>query len=216
VWLELGGKSPNIIMPDYPDLKRVAESSAAAIFSNAGAICSAGSRLLVHRDIKEEMLAHLIEASLRFQPGHPLDPATRVGAVIDENHLHYILSAIERGKQDATLLCGGKRTNQQSGGFYIEPTLFDCPDPGVYIAREEIFGPVLSVITFNTVDEALTIANDTEYGLAAAIWTKDMDFAYQMSRSLRAGTVWINNYDEMSDMNLPFGGYKQSGFGRDN
>ena len=216
VWLELGGKSPNIIMPDYPDLKWAAESSAKAIFTNAGAICSAGSRLLVHRDIKDEILGYLIEASQRFQPGHPLDPATHAGAIIDANHMNHILDAIKKGEQDAKLICGGKIVNMHSGGFYIEPTIFDCSDHQAYVAREEIFGPVLSVITFNTTAEALDISNDTDYGLAAAIWTKNIDLAYQMSRSLRAGTVWINNYGELSDMNLPFGGYKQSGFGRDN
>ncbi len=217
VWLELGGKSPNIIMHDCHDLKQAAESSAKAIFSNAGAICNAGSRLLVHREVKEQILTYLIEeARQNFQPGNPLNPKTQMGAIIDEQHMRNILDAIERGKKDASLIYGGRSLDLRGGGYYIEPTIFDCKDPSIFVAKEEIFGPVLSVITFNTSQEAISIANDTPYGLSAAVWTRDMNLAYQMSNSLQAGTVCINNYGGLSDMNMPFGGYKQSGFGRDN
>lgn len=216
VSLELGGKSPNIILPDYPDLKRAARSAAAAIFMNAGAICSAGSRLLLHRNIKEKVLELLLEESQAFQPGDPLNPATTVGAIIDEIHLKYILNGIEKGKKEAKLLLGGKQVRKESGGFYIEPTIFDCPHHKVSIAKEEIFGPVLSVITYDTIEEAIKIANDTEYGLAAAVWSGDTGFGLKIAKDLRAGSVWVNHYDDLSDTNLPFGGYKQSGFGRDN
>jgi gamma-glutamyl-gamma-aminobutyraldehyde dehydrogenase len=215
VWLELGGKSPNIVMPDCPDLERAARAAAGAIFYNMGEMCTAGSRLLVHRDIKEAFLDKLVAAARSYQPGNPLDPATSMGAIVDQVQLDRVLGYIEAGRAEAKLLHGGARVRQESGGFYVEPTIFDVTRHDAKIAREEIFGPVLSVITFDTVDEAVRIANDSEYGLAAAVWTANLTTAHDVARKLRAGTVWVNCYDEGGDMNFPFGGYKQSGNGRD-
>jgi gamma-glutamyl-gamma-aminobutyraldehyde dehydrogenase len=215
VWLELGGKSPNIVLPDCPDLDRAAKTAAGAIFYNMGEMCTAGSRLLVHRDIKDVFLDKLVAAARGYTPGNPLDPKTSMGAIVDQIQLDRVLGYIEAGRAEARLLHGGARVQQESGGFYIEPTVFDVPKHDAKIAREEIFGPVLSVITFDTIDEAVQIANDSDYGLAAAVWTSNLTTAHDVSRRLRAGTVWVNCYDEGGDMNFPFGGYKQSGNGRD-
>ncbi|MFM0169924.1 aldehyde dehydrogenase [Paraburkholderia sediminicola] len=215
VWLELGGKSPNIVMPDCPDMDRAANAAAGAIFYNMGEMCTAGSRLLVHRDIKDAFLDKLIAAARSYTPGNPLDPKTSMGAIVDKVQLERVLGYIEAGRAEAKLLLGGARVKEETGGFYIEPTIFEIPASGAKVAREEIFGPVLSVITFDTVEEAIRIANDSEYGLAAAVWTSNLTTAHEVSRKLRAGTVWVNCYDEGGDMNFPFGGYKQSGNGRD-
>ena len=215
VWLELGGKSPNIVMPDCPDLDRAAKAAASAIFYNMGEMCTAGSRLLLHRDIKEKFLDKLIAAAAAYQPGNPLDPEVTMGAIVDETQLQRVLSYIEAGRAEGLLLTGGQRLLTESGGFYVEPTVFEVKDNHAKIAREEIFGPVLSVITFDTLDEAIRIANQSEYGLAAAIWTSNLTTAHDTARRLRAGTVWVNCYDEGGDMNFPFGGFKQSGNGRD-
>jgi 4-(gamma-glutamylamino)butanal dehydrogenase len=214
VWLELGGKSPNIVMADCPDLDRAANAAAGAIFYNMGEMCTAGSRLLVHRDIKEVFLDKLLTAARSYTPGNPLDPKTSMGAIVDQVQLDRVLAYIEAGRAESKLLLGGGRVNADSGGYYIEPTIFETK-ADAKIAREEIFGPVLSVIPFDTVEEAVRIANDSEYGLAAAVWTSNLTTAHEVSRSLRAGTVWVNCYDEGGDMNFPFGGYKQSGNGRD-
>jgi gamma-glutamyl-gamma-aminobutyraldehyde dehydrogenase len=215
VWLELGGKSPNIVLPDCPDFDRAAKAAASAIFYNMGEMCTAGSRLLVHRDIKSMFLDKLIDAARSYTPGNPLDPQTSMGAIVDRAQMERVLGYIETGCAEAKLLFGGARAHRDSGGFYIEPTIFDLDHPDARIAREEIFGPVLSVITFDTVDEAIRIANDSEYGLAAAVWTSNLTIAHEVARSLRTGTVWVNCYDEGGDMNFPFGGYRQSGNGRD-
>ncbi|MFM0058797.1 aldehyde dehydrogenase [Paraburkholderia phytofirmans] len=215
VWLELGGKSPNIVMPDCPDMDRAANAAAGAIFYNMGEMCTAGSRLLVHRDIKDVFIDKLIAAARSYTPGNPLDPNTSMGAIVDKVQLERVLGYIEAGRAEAKLLLGGARVKEETGGFYIEPTIFEIPASGAKVAREEIFGPVLSVITFDTVEEAIRIANDSEYGLAAAVWTSNLTTAHEVSRKLRAGTVWVNCYDEGGDMNFPFGGYKQSGNGRD-
>ncbi|WP_027794963.1 aldehyde dehydrogenase [Paraburkholderia acidipaludis] len=213
-WLELGGKSPNIVLADCPDLDRAANAAAGAIFYNMGEMCTAGSRLLVHRDIKDAFLAKLVEAARNYVPGNPLDPKVSMGAIVDKIQLERVLSYIEAGRKEAKLLLGGERVNEASGGYYIEPTVFDTHHDAK-IAREEIFGPVLSVITFSTIDEAVRIANDSDYGLAAAVWTANLTNAHEISRRLRAGTVWVNCYDEGGDMNFPFGGFKESGNGRD-
>lgn len=214
VWLELGGKSPNIVLPDCPDLDRAAKAAAGAIFYNMGEMCTAGSRLLVHREIKDAFLAKLLEAAKAYKPGNPLDPEVSMGAIVDKVQLERVLGYIEAGRKESTLLLGGERVNASSGGFYVEPTVFDTRHDA-RIAREEIFGPVLSVITFGTIDEAVRIANDSDYGLAAAVWTSNLTHAHEISRRLRAGTVWVNCYDEGGDMNFPFGGFKESGNGRD-
>jgi gamma-glutamyl-gamma-aminobutyraldehyde dehydrogenase len=178
-------------------------------------MCTAGSRLLVHRDIKAPFLDKLIAAARSYIPGNPLDPQTSMGAIVDNVQLERVLGYIETGRTEAKLLLGGSRVKKESGGFYIEPTIFDVTTADATVAREEIFGPVLSVITFDTVEEAVEIANDSQYGLAAAVWTSNLTIAHEVARSLRAGTVWVNCYDEGGDMNFPFGGYKQSGNGRD-
>jgi gamma-glutamyl-gamma-aminobutyraldehyde dehydrogenase len=215
VWLELGGKSPNIVLPDCPDLERAANAAAGAIFYNMGEMCTAGSRLLVHREIKDAFLDRVIKAARGYTPGNPLDPRTSMGAIVDSIQLERVLGYIEAGRAEAKLLLGGARVMTDSGGFYLEPTIFEVTKPHAKIAREEIFGPVLSVMTFDSIEEAVSLANDSEYGLGAAIWTANLTHAHEIARSLRAGTVWINCYDEGGDMNFPFGGYKQSGNGRD-
>lgn len=214
VWLELGGKSPNIVLPDCPDFDRAAAAAAGAIFYNMGEMCTAGSRLLVHRDIKDMFIGKVLEQAAKWTPGNPLDPQTSMGAIVDQIQLDRVQSYIAAGKAESRLLAGGERTLLESGGYYLQPTVFDTL-PGHKIAREEIFGPVLSVITFDTLDEAIAIANDSDYGLAAAVWTSNLTTAHEAARRLRAGTVWVNCYDEGGDMNFPFGGYKQSGNGRD-
>lgn len=215
VWLEAGGKTPNIIFADAANLKAVAKEAATAIACNQGEVCTAGSRLLIESSIKEQFIPLLLEAMKIWQAGNPLDPATKMGALADATQLNTVLNYIEAGKAEgANLLIGGKQVLQETGGFYIEPTVFDNVSNEMKIAKEEIFGPVLSIITFDTVEEAITIANDTEYGLAAALWTTDLSKAHRVARALRAGNIWVNQFDA-GDMTAPFGGYKQSGKGRD-
>ncbi|GAB2199302.1 aldehyde dehydrogenase [Sessilibacter sp. MAH4] len=214
-FVECGGKSPNIVFPDAPDLDTAAKASAVGIFFNQGEVCTAGSRLLVHNSIKKEFVEKVINAAKTMQPGDPLDPETSLGAMVDKAQMQRVLSYIETGKSGgATLSCGGVQALEKTGGFYIEPTVFDNVDNKMTIAQEEIFGPVLSVIGFDTEEEAIAIANDTDYGLAAALWTTDLARAHRVSRKLRAGSVWVNYYDA-GDMTAPFGGFKQSGNGRD-
>ncbi len=182
---------------------------------NQGEVCTAGSRLLVEGSIKARFLPMVVEALKGWKPGNPLDPATNVGALVDTQQLDTVLGYIEAGRNDgAQVLIGGQRTLEESGGLYVEPTIFDGVSNAMKIAQEEIFGPVLSVITFDTPQEAVTIANDTPYGLAAAVWTADLSKAHLTARALRAGSVWVNQYDG-GDMTAPFGGFKQSGNGRD-
>jgi 4-guanidinobutyraldehyde dehydrogenase / NAD-dependent aldehyde dehydrogenase len=213
--LECGGKSPNIVLADYPDLDKAATAAAFAIFFNQGEMCSAGSRLLLQEGIKEAVLEKVQAIGRTLQPGDPLDPATRLGALVDETQLKRVLGYIDAGRDDgASIRIGGRRVREDSGGFFVEPTVFEGVKPAMAIAREEIFGPVLAAITFRTVDEAIEIANDVIYGLAAAVWTRDLITAHRVSRALRAGTVYVNCYDA-DDLTVPFGGFKQSGIGRD-
>ena len=215
VWLEAGGKSPNIVFADAPDLRAAAEAAAAAIAFNQGEVCIAGSRLLVERSIKTRFLALVAEALQAWAPGHALNPDTRVGALVDEGHLRTVLEFIEAGRAEgARLVSGGERALGETGGSYVTPTIFEGVDNAMRIAREEIFGPVLAVIDFDGEAEAVRIANDTPYGLAAAVWTSDLSRAHRVARALRAGSVWVNQYDG-GDMTAPFGGFKQSGNGRD-
>ncbi|MFK8329144.1 aldehyde dehydrogenase [Pseudomonas sp. BJa5] len=215
VWLEAGGKSPNIVFADAPDLQAAAEAAAAAIAFNQGEVCIAGSRLLIERSVKERFLPMVVEALKAWKPGHALDPQTRVGALVDTTQLDTVLGYVEAGKADgATLLTGGERVLEDTCGVYVQPAIFDGVTNAMRIAREEIFGPVLSVITFDTAEEAVAIANDSPFGLAAAVWTKDISRAHNTARALRAGSVWVNQYDG-GDMTAPFGGFKQSGNGRD-
>ena len=215
VSLECGGKTPNIVLADCPDLDGAAKAAAFAIFFNQGEMCSAGSRLLVERAIKDQFVEMVIERGKKMQPGDPLDPSTRMGAIVDRIQTERVMGYIEAGqKSGAKLRLGGERARAETGGYYIAPTVFDNVDPTTIIAQEEIFGPVLSVIAFDDTEQAIRIGNGTIYGLAAAVWTRDVTKAHRMARALRAGTVWINCFDQ-GDITVPFGGYKQSGFGRD-
>jgi gamma-glutamyl-gamma-aminobutyraldehyde dehydrogenase/4-guanidinobutyraldehyde dehydrogenase/NAD-dependent aldehyde dehydrogenase len=215
VSLECGGKSPNIVLADAGDLDAAAKSAAFGIFFNQGEVCNAASRLLVERSIHDEFLERMQGVVGRMTPGDPRDPKTMMGAIVSEEHMNNVLAYIDAGgKEGAKLHQGGRRVRVDSGGFYIEPTIFDNVNNDMKIAREEIFGPVLSTIVFDDVEEAINIANDSIYGLAAAVWTRDINRAHGISRALRAGTVWVNCYDR-SDVMTPFGGFRQSGSGRD-
>jgi acyl-CoA reductase-like NAD-dependent aldehyde dehydrogenase len=215
VSLECGGKSPNIVMADYRDVERAARAAAYAIFFNQGEMCSAGSRLVVHESLKDQMLEQIAIVGRELTPGDPLDPVTKLGAIVDAQQMQRVLGYIDAGKQDgARLAFGGAQARKSSGGCYIEPTAFDGVRPDMRIAREEIFGPVLATITFRDEAEAIAIANDTAYGLAAAVWTNDLNTAHRMARAIRAGMVYVNCYDA-DDITVPFGGFKQSGMGRD-
>lgn len=215
VWLECGGKSPNILLADCPDVDRAATAAAYAIFFNQGEMCSAGSRLIVHESLKERVLAKIAEVGRSLAPGDPLDPQTRLGAIVDRTQLDTVLRYIDSGRREgARIAFGGEQVRQESGGYFVQPTIFDGVTQSMTIAREEIFGPVLATITFRQTAQAVAIANDVTYGLAAAVWTRDITTGHRIARALRAGTVYVNCYDA-DDITVPFGGFKQSGNGRD-
>ncbi len=216
VSLELGGKSPNIVFADA-DLDAAARGAFSGIFYNAGQCCTAGSRLLVQSSIHDAFMGRLVERARKLVPGDPLDPATRMGPLVSEEQLERVLGYIERGKEEgAAVLTGGRRAAYagREVGYWVEPTIFDLVHPDHTIAREEIFGPVLAAMSFGDEDEAVQLANDTPYGLAAAVWTSDLKRAHRMASRIHAGTVWINTYHPL-DAASPFGGYKESGYGRE-
>jgi 4-guanidinobutyraldehyde dehydrogenase/NAD-dependent aldehyde dehydrogenase len=215
VWLECGGKSPNIILADCPDLDRAAAAAASAIFFNQGEMCSAGSRLIIEEGVRDAVLEKVVAAGRKLVPGDPLDAATQLGAIVDDVQLQTVLGYVDAGREDgARMLTGGRRARQESGGYYVEPTVFGEVRPDMRIAREEIFGPVLAAITVRDADEAVQVGNSVIYGLAAAVWTRDITRAHRIARALRSGMVYVNCYDA-DDITVPFGGFKQSGTGRD-
>jgi len=217
VQLECGGKSPNIIFADCDDLDRAAEASAYAIFGNQGEVCSAGSRLIIQKDIEKDFINKVVQLSKKMQPSDPLNPDSFAGAIVNTEQLEKINKYVNIGKKEgADIEVGGNITMKETGGCYFEPTIFKNVKNNMKIAQEEIFGPVLTTLTFSNFDEAVSIANDSEYGLAAGVWTNDINKAIRASREIRAGTVYINNYEEGVDSTIPLGGYKQSGIGRDN
>lgn len=215
VWLECGGKSPNIILDDVPDLRLAAERAATAICFNQGEVCVAPSRLILSERIQDQFLDIVVETARAIRPGDPLDPETRLGALVESGHRDRVEGYIAKGQAEgARLVLGGARPETALPGYYVNPTIFADVQNSMAIAQEEIFGPVLSAITVKDDAEAVRVANETSYGLAAAVWTRDLSRAHKMARQLRAGTVWVNCYDH-GDVTVPFGGFKQSGNGRD-
>ena len=214
VSLECGGKSPHVVLPDA-DIEAAADAIAWGIYYNAGETCTAGSRLIVQASVRERLLEAIRRVTAGITLGNPLDPATQMGAVIDEGHMQRVLGYIDSGvAEGARLALGGERALPESGGFYVQPTILEAVRPEMRVAREEIFGPVLAVTPFSDEADAVRMANDSIYGLAAAVWTTDINAAHRISSALRAGTVWVNTFDR-SSLATPFGGFKQSGFGRD-
>src|SRR5579859_5433395 len=213
--LELGGKSPNIIFPDC-DLKFAIRGALNAIFFNQGEVCTAGSRLFIHQSVYDEVLSGLTAASSKMHLGHGIDPQTDMGPLISQEQLSRVMSYIESGKQaGATPTIGGKRPDGDlAQGYFLEPTVFDHVHDDMRIAREEIFGPVVVAMPFEGIEEVAARANASLYGLAAGVWTNDLKKAHKMVKALKAGVIWVNTYNQF-DAAAPFGGYKQSGYGRE-
>jgi gamma-glutamyl-gamma-aminobutyraldehyde dehydrogenase len=213
VVLECGGKNPQVVLPDVANLDAVAEQAVAAAFWNMGENCSAGSRILVHASQKAALLEKVLAVLEGWKTGDPLDPDVKLGSLIEEAHYRKVLGHIEKAKAEgARVVCGGKATLAESGGWFVEPTIFDNVTPDMSIARDEVFGPVVCFIEYADVDEAVRIANDTCYGLAASLWTDNVNHAHKVAARIRAGTVTVNCFGE-GDLSTPFGGFKQSGFG---
>ncbi|UCF39817.1 MAG: aldehyde dehydrogenase family protein [Gemmatimonadota bacterium] len=213
VTLELGGKSPNIIFADA-DLQAAVKGAQNGIFYGKGEVCAAGSRLLVERAVHDQVVEELAARAKQLVPGDPMEKSTRLGAIASKRQHDKVMSYIAAGKAEATLVAGGSAAQVNGKGYFVEATVFDGAEPGMKIVDEEIFGPVLSVIAFDDAQEAVRLANQTIYGLAAGIWTRDIQKAFRVARAVRAGTVWINSYN-LYDSAAPFGGFKASGFGRD-
>ncbi|PKO43751.1 MAG: aldehyde dehydrogenase PuuC [Betaproteobacteria bacterium HGW-Betaproteobacteria-3] len=214
-WTELGGKSPNIVFADCPDLDKAVEAAVGSIFFNQGESCNAPSRLFVEESIREHFLEKALALVPKYAPADPLNANTIMGALVDQVQMATVLRYIEAGKNEgARLLAGGAQVLRDTGGCYVQPTIFDGVRNDMTIAREEIFGPVLSVLSFTDIVEVVRQANQSVYGLQAAVWTRDLNKAHGVARALRAGTVHVNQYDE-DDITVPFGGYRQSGVGRD-
>ena len=215
IWLECGGKSPHIIFDDCPNLDKAAQAASVGIFNNQGEVCIAGSRLYVQRGIYDAFMTRLLEQARTMQPANPLHPDTVMGAMVSKAHCDSVLRYIQSGKDEgATLITGGEQVHTESGGFFIAPTIFEAPHQQLRILQEEIFGPVLTVSVFDSEAEALSMANNHQYGLGAGLWTSNITRAHRCAQQLESGLVWINCYFN-SNLAIPFGGVKQSGFGRD-
>lgn len=216
ILMELGGKNPCVIMPDIADIDDAAEQAVAAVFWNMGENCSSNSRLIIHEDIKDQFLEKVIEKTKEWTIGNPMDPQFLLGSMIEKRHMDSVLAHIEKGKSEgAALVLGGNQILQETGGYFLEPTIFDEVTGSMSLAKEEIFGPVLSVLTCKSEEEAIVMANDTIYGLHASVWSDNIDQVHRISRAIRAGTISVNCFSE-GDFTTPFGGFKQSGFfGRD-
>ena len=213
VVLECGGKNPQVVLPDVANLNAVAEQAVAAAFWNMGENCSAGSRMLVPAGMKAALLDKMQAVLEGWKTGDPLDPDVKLGALIEQRHYEKVLSHIDNAKAEgARLVCGGNATRVETGGWFVEPTIFDNVTPQMTIARDEVFGPVLCVIEYTDIEDAIRIANDTCYGLAASLWTDNVNNAHKVAARIRAGTVTVNCFGE-GDLSTPFGGFKQSGFG---
>jgi gamma-glutamyl-gamma-aminobutyraldehyde dehydrogenase len=213
--LELGGKNPAVVLSDAPSLDFVAEQQAFSILTNMGQNCASNSRLIVHKAVKEELVEKIVAVCKTWKLDDPLDPSTQLGPVVGENHCNSIKKYLGKGREEgARVACGGNHLDRP--GYFVEATVFDRVTPEMTVYREEIFGPVLSIIEAQSDDHAIELANDTEYGLTASLYTTDVGKAHRLSRKINAGTVSVNCYSE-GDMSTPFGGFKQSGFGgRDN
>lgn len=215
VYNELGGKSAFVVFADCSDLERAARTACASVFFNQGESCNAPTRVLVQQEVLPDFLAVMRNEAQHYPPDDPLAQPTRMGALVDDGQLRTVLGYIEQGQQaGAELVCGGRQARPDSGGYYVEPTIFSGVDNSMAIAREEIFGPVISVLPFSDEAQAVATANDSPYGLQASVWSANLGRAHRVARALRAGTVHVNQYDE-DDITVPFGGYKQSGNGRD-
>ena len=215
VSLELGGKSPQVVLADAADLDAAADAIGWGIFYNAGQTCHAGSRVVVAGEVSDLLAEKLIEFAREFVPADPASPDTRLGAMISEDHLAGVLGRVERAAADgARVLVGGERAQPVRGGAYMLPTVIEAPDPADAIVQEEVFGPVLAIQRADDVEHAIALANGTGYGLAAAVWSSNVSTAHRVARRLHAGTVWVNTFD-ISSLTTPFGGVRDSGHGRD-